>query len=169
MKLNRTVLLGLVVAGLTAQMTFAAPAAKKPAAKPAAGGATAAAIAKGMGDDAPPDKVLSGKISIPTDAADIAAGKALFAKNCASCHGPNGEGNGPAGMMLDPKPRNYHTDKFKYGSDDAHIATTVWLGAKHWKTAPATSGMAGFKGTKVTKEQVLQILSFVKHDFIGKK
>lgn len=38
----------------------------------------------------------------------ISHGKELFTQNCVSCHGDNGDGNGPAGAGLNPKPRNYH-------------------------------------------------------------
>jgi len=31
-------------------------------------------------------------------------GQALFARNCASCHGPTGAGDGSAGRDLDPRP-----------------------------------------------------------------
>jgi putative copper export protein/mono/diheme cytochrome c family protein len=42
----------------------------------------------------------------PTDfsAASIARGQALFARNCVACHGPNGQGNGPAAAALRIKP-----------------------------------------------------------------
>lgn len=38
----------------------------------------------------------------------IAKGKELFDANCKSCHGDNGMGDGPAGVALNPKPRNFH-------------------------------------------------------------
>jgi len=38
-------------------------------------------------------------------------GKALFAGTCASCHGANGEGNGPAAGALAPAPTNFHLKK----------------------------------------------------------
>lgn len=38
----------------------------------------------------------------------IAKGKELYDANCKSCHGDNGLGDGPAGLMLNPKPRNFH-------------------------------------------------------------
>ena len=38
----------------------------------------------------------------------IAKGKELYDANCQSCHGSTGMGDGPAGMVLNPKPRNYH-------------------------------------------------------------
>ncbi|MDE3032760.1 MAG: cytochrome c [Acidobacteriota bacterium] len=37
----------------------------------------------------------------------MARGKALFAENCATCHGPDGRGDGAAGASLNPKPRNF--------------------------------------------------------------
>ena len=45
----------------------------------------------------------------------IARGAELFAQNCVSCHGPKGEGNGPAGQNLSPRPRNLVEGHWKYG------------------------------------------------------
>ncbi len=39
----------------------------------------------------------------------INKGKDLFKANCSSCHGENGQGDGPAGATLNPKPRNFHS------------------------------------------------------------
>ncbi len=38
----------------------------------------------------------------------LARGRDLFKANCASCHGENGLGDGPAGQVLNPRPRNFH-------------------------------------------------------------
>lgn len=38
----------------------------------------------------------------------ILRGRDLFKANCASCHGDNGMGDGPAGAVLNPRPRNFH-------------------------------------------------------------
>lgn len=38
----------------------------------------------------------------------IEKGKGLYDSNCKSCHGDNGMGDGTAGAMLNPKPRNFH-------------------------------------------------------------
>ncbi|MGO9480341.1 MAG: c-type cytochrome [Candidatus Kryptoniota bacterium] len=44
-------------------------------------------------------------------------GEKLFKVNCASCHGLDGEGDGPAAASLHPKPRDYH-------------ATTGWVNGR---------------------------------------
>jgi len=40
----------------------------------------------------------------PSTAPDLARGAALYAENCASCHGATGDGRGPAAANLDPPP-----------------------------------------------------------------
>lgn len=41
---------------------------------------------------------------VAADAASLERGEALYAQNCASCHGDGGMGDGPAGEALDPAP-----------------------------------------------------------------
>ncbi len=38
---------------------------------------------------------------------DAAKGEATFKQLCLSCHGEKGDGNGPAGAALQPKPTNF--------------------------------------------------------------
>ena len=40
----------------------------------------------------------------PAKAPDLAQGAALYAQNCAGCHGLNGDGHGPDAVKLDPAP-----------------------------------------------------------------
>lgn len=40
----------------------------------------------------------------PTAPPDLARGAALYAQNCASCHGVTGDGHGPGSVRLDPPP-----------------------------------------------------------------
>ena len=68
------------------------------------------------------DKVL------PSSPELLAKGKAAFATNCVICHGEKGDGNGPAGMALNPKPRNFAKDKFKAGATPDAIYNTITHG-----------------------------------------
>lgn len=43
----------------------------------------------------------------PAQWPDLAAGKALYTANCASCHGTYGDGDGKAGTGLNPPPTNF--------------------------------------------------------------
>jgi high-affinity iron transporter len=45
-----------------------------------------------------------GALEMPTKATNLAEGGSLYAKNCASCHGPRGKGDGPAARTMNPKP-----------------------------------------------------------------
>ena len=45
-----------------------------------------------------------GALELPTRTLDVAAGGALYAQNCASCHGPRGMGDGPEGRGMTPPP-----------------------------------------------------------------
>ena len=53
----------------------------------------------------PPVDVLKAGVA---SAEAVARGRDLFKANCASCHGDNGQGDGPSGLLLNPKPRDFH-------------------------------------------------------------
>lgn len=38
-------------------------------------------------------------------------GRAFYNSNCASCHGDNGKGDGPAGIIMNPKPRDFTSNE----------------------------------------------------------
>jgi mono/diheme cytochrome c family protein len=61
----------------------------------------------------------------------MARGKALFAQTCATCHGPEGKGDGPGGTGLTPKPRNFTlTAGWKNGTRLEDIYKTLDEGIK---------------------------------------
>ena len=87
----------------------------------------------------------------------LAKGKESFTKNCVLCHGEAGDGNGPAGAMMNPKPRNLATDKFKAGDKVENIVKTIHDGL------PGT-GMAGLPQIPKDEAKALAyyVLSFKK-------
>ena len=74
----------------------------------------------------------------------IAHGKVLFAQNCATCHGNEGHGDGPAGVALTPKPRDFTAAEAAWtnGSSKKSIYVTVSEGIKN-------TGMAGYPSLSV--------------------
>lgn len=102
------------------------------------------------------DVKLVGK---PTDEL-LAKGADIFAKNCASCHGEKGEGNGVAGAGLNPKPRNFTSgDAWKNGRKISGIYKTLEEGI-------AGGGMASYSYLPVDERFALAhyVRNFKKDD-----
>lgn len=51
-----------------------------------------------------PARAAARKNPVPADAASIGRGKAVYASQCASCHGNSGKGDGPAAKSLEKSP-----------------------------------------------------------------
>lgn len=80
------------------------------------------------------------------------AGAAVFKTNCATCHGPGGHGDGPAGQALEPRPKNLAELQPKVGDD--------FLFWRIREGKPGTS-MVAWKGI-LTDEQIWQTVSFIR-------
>jgi mono/diheme cytochrome c family protein len=70
------------------------------------------------------------KNPVVADATSIAAGQKLYAKQCASCHGDTGKGDGKMGEEMNPKPADLTDADWKHGSSDGEIYTLIRDGAK---------------------------------------
>src|SRR5512133_1582031 len=51
-------------------------------------------------------------------------GQLVYEQHCAACHGPAGDGNGPASVWLYPKPRNFSAGLFKIKSTPGQALPT---------------------------------------------
>jgi len=58
-------------------------------------------------------------------------GKALFAIQCGSCHGPQGKGDGPLAPGLEPRPTNFHTPDKANGLSPFQAYNTIRLGVEN--------------------------------------
>ena len=94
------------------------------------------------------------KNAVPVSAASIAAGGALYQKQCAGCHGDTGTGDGSMGAELNPKPSNLSDADWKHGSTDGEIFTVIRDGVK-------TTGMKPF-AAKLTTHQLWDVVNYLR-------
>jgi len=81
-------------------------------------------------DEAPPAPAapadLWKRIQGQTPASDLlVVGARVFDERCAVCHGDSGHGDGTLADVLGIRPRNYHADRFLWGSRPSQIVVTV--------------------------------------------
>jgi mono/diheme cytochrome c family protein len=72
----------------------------------------------------------------PGEAAEAEA-KQIFETRCVTCHGPRGEGNGPASAGLTPPPRNFTDPAWQTSVTDAHIEQIIKFGGAAVGRSPA--------------------------------
>jgi len=105
-------------------------------------------------------KLAARKNPVPSNAASITAGRALYQKNCRHCHGLRGRGDGPLAPR-DPKPADLTDAKWDHGSSDGEIFAVIWNGAPSARGKAKEAGMVGMKGT-LTEKEVWQIVNFIR-------
>ena len=94
------------------------------------------------------------KNPVPANAASLAEGKLLFTKQCASCHGALGKGDGKAGAALKPPPADLSDAAWKNGSTDGEIFAIIRDGVKE-------TSMRGFAG-RMTSRELWTVVNYVR-------
>lgn len=104
---------------------------------------------------APPAEYAGKSNPVSGDAAAIAAGKDLFATNCATCHGDKGMGDGPTAASLDPKPKPLATEMGTLKDD-----YIFWRISEGGAFSPFNSAMPAWKAS-LTEDQIWQVIAFL--------
>ena len=88
---------------------------------------------------------------------NIAKGKALFEGKgtCFNCHGKNGDGQGEAGKILNPSPRNFTNCKFHKKRKDGELFWVIKNGIK-------MTGMPSFARIEVPDQEIWSMVAFLK-------
>ncbi len=96
---------------------------------------------------------------------DAAAGQALYAVHCATCHGTDGGGNGQAAAALNPKPRDFTAGRYYFDGDaDAEtgepedLARVILHGPRAFGGSEA---MPAWKET-LTEAEVRNLVAFLR-------
>jgi cytochrome c oxidase cbb3-type subunit I/II len=89
-----------------------------------------------------PQNVGVSVMSIPSGRDLLALGRQVYQSRCIGCHGPKGDGNGPAATFLSPKPRDFTVGVFKFRTTpsgslptDGDLYRTVTRGVR-WTAMP---------------------------------
>ena len=73
-------------------------------------------------------------------AAARAEASQLFSTRCATCHGPQGRGDGAASASLSPKPANFTDGSWQSKVTDEHIEKIIQYGGSAVGKSPAMPG-----------------------------
>lgn len=91
------------------------------------------------------------KNSVVSDGASIQAGEKLYVRECLSCHGKKGTGDGPKAKDLTKEPGNLTTADFQSQSD----------GSLFWKITKGKKPMPAF-GTTFSEEERWQLVNYTR-------
>lgn len=98
-----------------------------------------------------PARAARKKNPIPVDAKSIETGRAVYAAQCLSCHGPAGKGDGPAAKDLNPKPRNLSDPAIQQQTD----------GSMFWKITEGKTPMPTFEKL-IAEENRWNVINYVR-------
>jgi mono/diheme cytochrome c family protein len=104
---------------------------------------------------APPAEFAGMTNPFEGDDAAATAGKATYDANCASCHGPEGRGDGAAAASLDPPAGNLQETAAEAGDDYIH-----WRIAKGGAFEPFNSSMPAWEGV-LSDDQIWQLVTYI--------
>ena len=100
--------------------------------------------------------ILFGFLSLSSHAQNVEAGKKLYGTYCHTCHGPNGDGNGPAATEFTLKPRDFALAAFKFDTDadwqrgtDADLADVIRKGPAVYGGSPLMPGWSQFSDDEI--------------------
>jgi mono/diheme cytochrome c family protein len=88
----------------------------------------------------------------------IDAGEATFNTLCATCHGAEGKGDGPAAAELDPKPADLSDGIMMSDLSDGYL---FWRVSKGGAMEPFNSAMPAWE-SGLTEEQRWQVISYIR-------
>jgi mono/diheme cytochrome c family protein len=98
-------------------------------------------------------------LSVPGKHVSLLAGRDIFNGSCWVCHGPEGDGKGPAARNVKPPPRDFTSPEFEIEGREEEVYRTISQGA-----AASFHGSAFMPewGTKLTPQQIRDVMEYLK-------
>ena len=98
-----------------------------------------------------PSEYKTKKNPVPADNSSVNTGKMLYMKNCASCHGKTGKGDGPKSRNLETFAGDYTMAEYQKQTD----------GEMFYKTKVGRDDMPGYEG-KLSDEDMWHIVNYMR-------
>jgi mono/diheme cytochrome c family protein len=90
--------------------------------------------------------------------ADPGRGATHYQTLCASCHGPRGAGDGPAGQALDPRPAHHDDGPYMNALSNEHLFRVI----KEGGAAVGKSPMMAPWGGALSDDQIRDVVAFIR-------
>lgn len=94
------------------------------------------------------------------DKGDAAEGKTQYNNICASCHGPEGKGDGVAAAALDPKPRNLSDAEYVSTLSNEHLYKVISEGGASVGLSPMMAAWGGV----LSEQQIWDVIAYIHQD-----
>jgi mono/diheme cytochrome c family protein len=96
---------------------------------------------------------------LPGKHVSLKAGRDICNGACWVCHGANGDGKGPAGVNLEPPPRDFSSAEFQIEGREEEVFRAIYLGP-----AQAFHGSPNMPdwGTRLTEQQIRDVMEHLK-------
>lgn len=82
----------------------------------------------------------------------IEAGQKVYGRVCSNCHGESGNGDGPSGMSLPVKPRDFTNCKFQRKRTDGELFYVIKFGS--WPMPPMIP--------LITEEDAWEVIAYIR-------
>jgi mono/diheme cytochrome c family protein len=89
---------------------------------------------------------------------DVEAGRALYTRDCATCHGSTGRGDGPSAAGFATKPADLTEGRLMNGLPDQFLANVILTGGP---AEGLSLGMPPFRG-HLSEDQVRRVIAYVR-------
>lgn len=91
-------------------------------------------------------------------AGDPLAGEAQYKIFCETCHGPGGNGDGPAAAALDPKPAKHNDGDYMNALSNEHLIKVISEGGSAVGKSPLMAPWGGV----LNEQQVKDVVAYVR-------
>jgi len=106
----------------------------------------------------PPAAAPSGSADAAAAAPDAARGKLQFENYCVSCHGPRGEGDGPVGLALDPRPARLGDRAYMSAKQDDYLFGVIKNGGASVGRSPLMAPWGG----SLSDAQIRDVIAYIR-------